>query len=396
MPGRVVSEDPYAQAAGRLRRASRAREPASMAEKLTLLRNPRSYRQRPSRIRVIETHFSWLFLTPRLVYKLKKPLRHASMDYRTLAARARGCRAEVRLNRRLAPAIYRSVETLRRDRTGNLRLGGNGRVEDYLVKMRRVPDRALLDRVLRRRRLSSRDLARILRCLVAFYRREKSRPIAAKDYRQRLRTECRDSERVLERQRRPVVSSLVKAVTAAQRRYIRLNARRLDERGAHVLEGHGDLRAEHVCLTSGIAVIDCLEFDRSLRLRDPLHDLATLALECARLRGDALGLAILRGYCQRSGDRVPDDLLYFYLSLSALTRARLAAWHVHDPQFPNPRPWLRRAASYLRDAQRYAVRSLRESLRAAREANAPATRTAATRAAVYRWRSQAAGRSAAH
>lgn len=55
----------------------------------------------------------------------------------------------------------------------------------------------------------------------------------------------------------------------------------LPARGRRIAEGHGDLRAEHVCLAAPISVIDCLEFDRNLRLLDPAREMALLALEIA-------------------------------------------------------------------------------------------------------------------
>ena len=50
-----------------------------------------------------------------------------------------------------------------------------------------------------------------------------------------------------------------------------------------IVEGHGDLRPEHIFLDGTPRIIDCLEFDRDLRLLDPVDELAFLALECERL-----------------------------------------------------------------------------------------------------------------
>lgn len=48
------------------------------------------------------------------------------------------------------------------------------------------------------------------------------------------------------------------------------------------------------------------------------------------------------------------------MSLCGTSHAKLAAWHVGDPQFPNPRPWLRRTNSLLRDAFRFGQEALQE------------------------------------
>jgi aminoglycoside phosphotransferase family enzyme len=53
-----------------------------------------------------------------------------------------------------------------------------------------------------------------------------------------------------------------------QRSAIRPYAGELDERVLRhkVLAGHGDLRPEHACLAEPRAILDCIEFDRELRV----------------------------------------------------------------------------------------------------------------------------------
>jgi aminoglycoside phosphotransferase family enzyme len=58
---------------------------------------------------VRETHISWVFLTAERAYKVKKPVVLPFLDYGTAARRRIMCRAEVALNRRLAPDVYVGV-----------------------------------------------------------------------------------------------------------------------------------------------------------------------------------------------------------------------------------------------------------------------------------------------
>jgi len=75
---------------------------------------------------------------------------------------------------------------------------------------------------------------------------------------------------------------------------------RIEER--RIVEGHRDLRAEHICLLDEPVVIDCLEFNRDFRMLDPADELSFLVLECARLRAPGLGEAILGIRAGLSGD----------------------------------------------------------------------------------------------
>ena len=75
----------------------------ALADKVALLRRADSYPGAPAEIVARETHMSWVFLAGPDVYKLKKPVRFSYLDFSTLDRREQACRAEVALNRRLAP-----------------------------------------------------------------------------------------------------------------------------------------------------------------------------------------------------------------------------------------------------------------------------------------------------
>jgi len=119
---------------------------------------------------------SWVFLTDKHAHKLKKPVRHAFLDFSTIEARRRNCRAEVRLNNRLAPGVYLGVVplVLRADRT--LSLGGAGRVVDWLVQMRRLRKSDVLQEQIKSHRLRGGALSVAVAALVRFY--EASSPIS--------------------------------------------------------------------------------------------------------------------------------------------------------------------------------------------------------------------------
>jgi aminoglycoside phosphotransferase family enzyme len=82
--------------------------------------------------------------------------------------------------------------------------------------------------------------------------------------------------------------------------------------------------------------------------------MAFLALEVSRLGRPETGTALLQHFRTLHDPAASDALVHFYMSVRATMRAKVSAWHVGDPQFPDPRPWLRRTRSYLRDAARHA------------------------------------------
>jgi aminoglycoside phosphotransferase family enzyme len=309
-------------------------------------------------VSAIETHFAWVFLAGRYAYKLKKPVRHEVIDYRTLVARERACRAELRLNRRLAPHVYLSVVPLtRHDRA--LALGDHRQVEDWLVKMRRLPATRMLEYTLHRRTLRASELEHLVATLVRFFDDAERAPLLGRLYLRRLQQQVDANCRALRAAGSGIDQQRANAVADAQRRILDRAQWPLRARGSRLVDGHGDLRLEHVYLGPPVCVIDCLEFSRELRRLDPFEEIAFLALEIERVGRPKVADELVRRFSAASNRRIAPAIMRFYMSHRASTRAKLAAWHLGDPQYPDPQPWRARANSYLLDAERHAREALR-------------------------------------
>ncbi|MGH7134164.1 MAG: hypothetical protein ACREHD_00400, partial [Pirellulales bacterium] len=135
-----------------------------------LLLSPTTYGERNSRVLPLETHISWVFLTDRFVYKLKKPVRFDFLDFSTPQARRKACEAECRLNEPLAPGVYLGVLPIT-ESNGRLALGGSGRPVDWVVKMRRLPADRMLDQLIRSGQLTDADGERLATWLANRYHR---------------------------------------------------------------------------------------------------------------------------------------------------------------------------------------------------------------------------------
>src|SRR3954467_4763067 len=131
-------------------------------------------------VETIETHASIVFLAGAYVYKLKRAVKYAYLDFSTLALRLAACSAELRLNRRTAPQLYLEVRAISRGADGNLGWGREGRpddaVVDYVVVMRRFEQRDLLDNLARRGALSPPLLYPLTAHIAAFHGNAEKRP----------------------------------------------------------------------------------------------------------------------------------------------------------------------------------------------------------------------------
>jgi aminoglycoside phosphotransferase family enzyme len=144
----------------------------ALAAKVDFLSRPDAYDPRPAGVVRRETHMSWVFLAGNEVYKLKKPVRFPYLDFSTLARREAACRAELRLNRRLAPDVYLGVLPLV-ERAGALLIDGEGAPVDWLVKMKRLDERFMLDGILANGTLTIGQLDRLIEALALFIVRQR-------------------------------------------------------------------------------------------------------------------------------------------------------------------------------------------------------------------------------
>jgi aminoglycoside phosphotransferase family enzyme len=325
-----------------------AGDTVSFAEKIAFLKRPSSYPGRPRSVEAIETHMAWVFLAGSSAYKIKKPIRRSFLNFGSVAARRRDAHEEVRLNRRLAPDVYRGAVRLSCDASGHLALTGTGETVDWLVWMRRLPRDQMLDVKIERGTLTAADVRSVAARLARFYRNAKPVRYGPDAYLERFITGARETLRVLQQPPYGVESALVAEMEAVLDRFFCESGNLLKERARRVGEGHGDLRPEHVCLETEPIVIDCLAFNREFRLLDPADELSFLVLECERLGAAHIGSVLWDAYRQETEDDPPDDVRGFYRAYRAGIRAKLAIWHLDDDDVRRPETWRALAESYLR------------------------------------------------
>ncbi|MCX7892688.1 MAG: hypothetical protein N2544_10040 [Burkholderiales bacterium] len=328
-------------------------------EKVAFLRRPESFPEHPGCVEAIETHMSWVFLAGDCAYKLKKPVRHDFLDFSTLELRRADCEEEVRLNRRLAPGVYLGVVALTVEAGGRLALGGAGPASDWLVRMRRLPRGRMLDRALADGTATSADLARVGERLGRFYRALPPATLAPDGLRGRLERDVAACAAEIDRAEYALDGHRAHALAGRMLDFLAREAALVAfrERAGRVVEGHGDLRPEHVCLLAEPAIIDCVEFNQAFRTLDAAEDLAFLALECERLGHPDAGGAILAAYAHAAADAIPPRLADFYFATRGFTRARIAAWRTHDAAGAERDRWTQRAEEYLALAERHLARA---------------------------------------
>ena len=245
--------------------------------------DPRSYPDNAGKVHVLQTHASYLVLTARRVYKVKKPVNFGFLDFSTMEKRRYFCEREVALNRRLCPGVHLGVLPISIHK-GRLSFGYRGKIVEFAVVMRRLPERYFLLRMLARGGISTREVDAIVATLAPFYRAHEPTPEIGKWGRvSNLRISTDENFRQTEEFAgvtitRPAFEAIRHYTTSFYRHHAALFATRIRER--RIRDCHGDLHLDHIHLNRGrITIYDCIEFNDRFRYIDVASDAAFLAMD---------------------------------------------------------------------------------------------------------------------
>lgn len=280
-------------------------------------------------IRLIETHISWVILTGRYAYKIKKPVSLGFLDFSTLQKRKQYCEEEVRLNRRLAPGIYLGVDSIR-GTPANPHIDGEGEILEYAVKMVQFPQQAQLDQMLERGELQPMHMDALAHMVADFHQRIEMAD-SSSDYGtpEHVMQPVIDTISQLRRYMEDATSSnLVEALEQwCQTNYSRLRdlfAQRKAQ--GYVRECHGDMHLRNLAWIDNMPVaFDCIEFNPELRWIDVISEIAFLVMDLDDRQQAQLAQRFLNAYLEHSGDYQGVRLLRFYLVYRALVRAMVDA-----------------------------------------------------------------------
>ena len=329
----------------------------SQDDLVSAMLEPGFYPKRPSKVAHKETHISHVFLTDDLVYKVKKAVRFSFLDYSTLAKRHHFLNEELRLNRRLAPSVYLAVMPISFDSTG-WRLAGWSAPAEYMLVMRRLPERRMLPFLLDSGQLTPEMMRAVAEVLAPFHAGAEPVQGPAFDYPSNVQKEWAENLNDLQ----PffgtwieddVFAALQKFGAEFLDKHHDLFIRRIND--GWIREVHGDLHCEHICCApEGIQIFDCIEFSPQLRCCDLASEIGFLVMDLEVRGGGNLVRPFLTRYLELLHDPDLPVLLPFYQCYRGLVRGKVEALRSTGPDSNAPR--------YFRYALRFTWSSLKPFL----------------------------------
>lgn len=299
------------------------------------LRDPQIYPFPTEKIELRETHVSCVYLADQRVYKIKKPVNLGFLDFTTLESRHHFCLQEVLLNRRFAPDTYLGVIPIRLHDGAIILNGTKGEIIEYAVEMRRLPEERMLDQLLE---CNDPDLPiDVLRLASSLAQIHQGSPVsnaADEDRVSIARVNWEEnfkqvmayagatiSQRGLDLCRNAMEQALKELAPLIRSRHATGRTR----------DVHGDLHADHICLTYPISIYDCIEFNRRFRVDDILADLAFLLMDLDKRGRADLGLIIEQTWSILLNERIEPALLRFYKIYRAFVRGKVHSFLVDAP-----------------------------------------------------------------
>jgi hypothetical protein len=294
---------------------------------------PETYDEPVESVRMLQTHISWVFLTGKYAYKVKKPVRFSFLDYSTLAKRKYYCHKELRVNRRLCPDIYLEIVPIKKSGHG-LKIKGQGQTIEYGVKMVELPQSKMMSALLRRNEVKKSQVDKIAEILANFHK--KTRTYKGKRYgsfRAVMRNCAQNFDETRHLRGKLITAKIFDNVESKTIGFLKENkkifAQRLNQ--GYVRECHGDVHSENIfILDKKIYIFDAIEFNPGFVFHDVAAEVGYLAMDLDVHGREDLAELFTKRYVQYSGDDGLLRPLPLYKSYRAMVRAKVAGFKLMD------------------------------------------------------------------
>jgi len=298
------------------------------------IKNPRTYNKDTKKVKLIQTHISFVTLTGKYAYKIKKPVNFGFLDFSTLEKRKYFCNRELSLNKRLCPEIYESVVKITKKDDG-LEIDGDGKIIDYAVKMKEFSQDKIMTNLLHTEKINEETIDKIVDNLVSFYNKIKSndeikRFGEIKTIKQNTDENFEQTKEVIGKTIDKEKFDFIKKIT---NRFLERNKNVFGRRikNDYIKDCHGDLHTGNIVIKNNqICIFDCIEFNKRFRYSDLASDIGFLAMDLDFQGRPYLGSYLIKKYVEKSNDSGIYDVLNFYKAYRAYVRGKVIGFKLSD------------------------------------------------------------------
>ncbi len=304
---------------------------------INALLKPIAYHDAPQHIELRQTHISYLIFTPGYVYKIKKPVDFGFLDFTTLEKRRFFCNQEILLNRRLCPDMYLDVVEIK-EKNGVIGIDGDGDTVEYAVKMKRLPSENMMDIMLKKGSVTDKMIERIAGVIAEFHKKADTNPYIS--HFGGISAIKQNTDENFS-QTMPFIGKTIgieryERIKGYVKRFFEIHPKTFEKRveEGFIKDCHGDLHSEDICVTDGIYIFDCIEFNERFRYSDTVSDIAFLAMDLDFFNCHNLSKGFVDSYIEASHDSGAMELLDFYKCYRAYVRGKVAGFKSGQEEVP--------------------------------------------------------------
>lgn len=298
------------------------------------LLSPESYPEKVKKIKLLQTHISWVFLTGKYAYKVKKPVNFGFLDFSTLRKRKFYCEQELKLNRRLAPELYINVLPIV-EFDNKIKIGGKGKIIDFALVMNEIPQEQLMSALLRKNKVTKSIIKKIAKIIAIFHK--ENYPKVKKKYKSIKIIKYNWDENF--EQSKPFIKKTISKfdfefIKSQVNKFFKKNndlfQRRVKEN--KIKWCHGDLHSGNIFITkkNKIYIFDCIEFNERFASQDVANEVAFLAMDLDFWDKKDLSYYFVQMYLKYTEDEELLSLLNFYKCYRAFVRGKVISFQTEN------------------------------------------------------------------
>jgi aminoglycoside phosphotransferase family enzyme len=322
------------------------------------LLKPDAYPEETGKIELIQTHISFVFLTSKHVYKVKKAVNFGFLDFSTLDKRRLFCEKELELNKRLCPEIYLEVVPI--NKSNGIKVKGSGETVEYALKMKRLPQEKIMTVLLHEGKVGKETIDAIAQIVAQFHSQaQTNREISQFGSLKIVKTNWDEN---FEQTGKYVNQTIPQAdfdfMQNTINRFMDTNKALFEQRirDKRVRDCHGDLHSGNIFVTDKICIFDAIEFNDRFRYSDVASDVAFLAMDLDYQQRSDLADYFITQYLAYSKDAQLKQMLPFYKCYRAYVRGKVISFKLDDPNIKSEEKnaAIKEAQAYFRLATQYA------------------------------------------
>lgn len=300
------------------------------------LKKPSAYNYNPGKIELIQTHISFVFLTEKFVYKVKKAVNFGFLDFGSLEKRKKFCEKELEINRKLCKDMYLEVVPI--TKADLIEIEGKGKTIEYAVKMKHIPQKYLMNKLLEENKIDKKIINRIAEIIAKFHSkieyksnsgnlgyRPKIDPIVEINWKENFEQTQPFIGKTISQKNFKLIQKIINDFIKNKKTIFRnrmINGR--------VKYCHGDIHSGNIFVADQIYIFDAIEFNDRIRYSDVAADIGFLAMDLEFKNKSKLAGYLVEKYIKYSGDKESEKLLPFYKCYRAYVRGKVVSFRLED------------------------------------------------------------------